>query len=238
MYIWKTTIVNKCFARGIWIVQNKSLSTGASREAPVDNWVFVCMFEKPSLSTGASREASGLFKTNHCPQVPRARHLWTIAADLPPTCLDLPRRAWPCCHIHMYGYMYIHMYIRDNWCNPRPWSSWNWIAYLERMIFYKFSLFDSFNLSLSPPLARVARAWLSLAVRDNCCNPRPWSSWNWIAYLERMIFYTFSLFDPFNLSLSLPLARVGRAWHSLAGKGRKNPKLLWAPLSLGVFGNH
>ena len=26
-----------CFARGIWIVQNKSLSTGASREAPVDN---------------------------------------------------------------------------------------------------------------------------------------------------------------------------------------------------------
>ena len=36
------------------------------------------MFEKPSLSTGALREASGLFKTNHCPQVPRARHLWTI----------------------------------------------------------------------------------------------------------------------------------------------------------------
>ena len=36
------------------------------------------MFTKPSLSTGASREASGLFKTSHCPQVPRARHLWTI----------------------------------------------------------------------------------------------------------------------------------------------------------------
>ena len=30
------------------------------------------------MSTSASREGCGFFTTNHCPQVPRARHLWTI----------------------------------------------------------------------------------------------------------------------------------------------------------------
>ena len=39
---------------------------------------FLCRGVALGISSGASREASGLFKTNHCPQVPRARHLWTI----------------------------------------------------------------------------------------------------------------------------------------------------------------